>query len=144
MYQAAKSWDWQFVFPASKLTRDLHSRLLRRHHRHESVLQKVAKEACRVAGITKAASCQSLRHSFATHLLEDGHDVRGVQELLGHRDVTTTMQYLYTLNRVGSSVFSPADRLPAVSKEETAAGTAGRYGDRQRASMKIDGGLVGG
>jgi integron integrase len=133
--QAAKEWAWQFVFPAAKLTRDPRSQLLHRHHRHESVLQKVVKEACRAAGIAKAASCQSLRHSFATHLLEDGYDVRVVQELLGHRDVTTTMQYTHVLNRSDSNIFSPADRLPG-------AGPKGREQQTQRADNEIDGGLI--
>ena len=80
-------------------------------HLHESVLQRALKLAVARAGLTKPATCHSLRHSFATHLLEDGYDIRTVQELLGHRDVTTTMVYTHVLNRGGRGVLSPADRL---------------------------------
>jgi len=83
-----------------------------RHHLHESVFQKAAKEAARKAGIPKLASCHTLGHSFATHFLEDGHDIRTVQELLGHRDVSTTMIYTHVLNRGRRGVRSPADALP--------------------------------
>lgn len=108
---APTEWGWQFVFPASKYSKDPRSGKLRRHHLHESVLQKAVKEACRQAGLSKHAGPHTLRHSFATHLLEDGYDIRTVQELLGHVDVRTTMIYTHVLNRGGRGVFSPADRL---------------------------------
>jgi integrase len=108
---AAKEWGWQWVFPASKLYIDRSSGAKKRHHLHESVLQRATKEAVRKAGISKPASCHTFRHSFATHLLEDGYDIRTVQELLGHRDVSTTMIYTHVLNRGGRGVYSPVDRL---------------------------------
>jgi len=108
---APKEWAWQFISPASKLSLDPRSGKWRRHHLHESVLQKAVKAACRQAGITKHAGCHTFRHSFATHLLEDGYDIRTVQELLGHKDVNTTMVYTHVLNRGGRGVKSPADRL---------------------------------
>jgi integron integrase len=108
---AAKDWAWYWVFPASKLYVDSRSGSKWRYHLHESVLQKAVKEAVGKAGLSKPASCHTLRHSFATHLLEDGYDIRTIQELLGHQDVSTTMIYTHVLNRGGSGVASPADRL---------------------------------
>ena len=107
---AAKEWGWQWVFPASRFYTDRETGELRRHHRHESVLQRDVKAAARRAGIAKPASCHTLRHSFATHLLESGTDIRTIQELLGHSDVTTTMIYTHVLNKGGLGVRSPLDR----------------------------------
>jgi integron integrase len=106
-----KEWGWQWVFPATSYYTDRITGEKRRHHLHESVLQKAVKEAVQRAGIFKPASPHAFRHSFATHLLEDGYDIRTVQELLGHKDVSTTMIYTHVLNRGGKGVFSPADRL---------------------------------
>jgi site-specific recombinase XerD len=99
------------VFPGSGLSIDPRSGEPRRHHLDESVLQRAVKEAARTVGLVRPASCHSLRHSFATHLLEDGYDIRTIQELLGHRDVSTTMIYTHVLNRGGRGVQSPVDRL---------------------------------
>jgi integron integrase len=108
---AGREWGWQWVFPASHVSLDPRSGEHRRHHLHESVLQRAVKESTRSAGLAKAVSCHTLRHSFATHLLEDGYDIRTIQELLGHRDVKTTMIYTHVLNRGGKGVYSPMDRL---------------------------------
>ena len=108
---AGKEWGWQWVFPATRYYIDRATGVQFKHHLHESVIQKAVKEAARRAGFTKPATCHSFRHSFATHLLEDGYDIRTVQELLGHKDVSTTMIYTHVLNRGGRGVLSPADRL---------------------------------
>jgi integron integrase len=108
---ADRQWAWQWVFPASSHYADRHTGVRHRHHLHESVIQRAVKEAVRRAGLTKPASCHSFRHSFATHLLEDGYDIRTVQELLGHKDVKTTMIYTHVLNRGGKAVRSPMDGL---------------------------------
>lgn len=108
---AAREWGWQWVFPATRFYVDRDTGERRRHHLHESVLQRAVKDAARVAGITRPASCHSLRHSFATHLLEAGYDIRTIQELLGHRDVSTTMIYTHVLNQGGRGVRSPLDQL---------------------------------
>jgi len=107
--RAAREWSWQFVFPSSRISTDPRRQTKRRHHIDESALQQAVKRAVRSAGLTKPASCHTFRHSFATHLLENGYDIRTVQELLGHKDVTTTMIYTHVLNRPGISVRSPLD-----------------------------------
>jgi len=97
---ASREWNWQYVFPEQG-----------RHHIHETAIQKSTRKAIKDAGIAKQASCHTFRHSFATHLLEDGYDIRTVQELLGHKDVRITMIYTHVLNRGVQGVLSPADRL---------------------------------
>jgi integron integrase len=108
---ADREWSWQYAFPAAARSRDPRSGAMRRHHFGEGAIQRAVKRAVREAGLVKRASCHSLRHSFATHLLESGYDIRTVQQLLGHRSVTTTMVYTHVLNRGGLAVCSPLDQV---------------------------------
>jgi len=108
---ASNEWIWQYVFASSRISDDPRSKAVRRHHLHEKTLQRKIKPAALRTGITKQVCCHTLRHSFATHMLEDGYDIRTVQELLGHADVSTTMIYTHVLNTPGLAVRSPVDSL---------------------------------
>ena len=107
--QADREWAWQYVFPAAARSRDARTGIVRRHHLSDQAFQRAMRQAVRDAGLTKPATPHTLRHSFATHLLESGYDIRTVQELLGHTDASTTMIYTHVLNRGGRGVISPLD-----------------------------------
>ena len=113
---ASKEWSWQWVFPATRTYKDRKTGEQRRHHLHESAIQRAVKFAARDAGLIKRATCHTLRHSFATHLLEAGYDIRTIQELLGHTDISTTMIYTHVLNLGGRGVRSPLDERLRVHK----------------------------
>jgi integron integrase len=106
---AGREWGWQYVFPSARLARDPRDGVLRRYYMSETTLQRAVKKATGLSGINKPVSCHTFRHSFATHLLQNGYDIRTVQELLGHKDVKTTMIYTHVLNRGGLAVRSPVD-----------------------------------
>ena len=106
---ANRDWVWQFAFPSSQIAKDPRGELMCRHHLHESGVQKAVKQAARTADISKRVGCHTFRHSFATHLLESGYDIRTIQELLGHQDMKTTMIYTHVLNKGGHGVRSPLD-----------------------------------
>lgn len=117
---ADKQWGWQYVFPSKTLSDDPRSGIKRRHHMHESSIRKAIQQAAKLSGIVKPIGCHTLRHSFATHLLMDGYDIRTVQELLGHKDVSTTMIYTHVLNRGGRGVVSPLDSIADLPGRSTA------------------------
>ncbi len=127
---AARQWGWQYVFPSRKLSTDPRSGVIRRHHVYDDVLPRAIGQAARAAGIAKPVGSHTLRHSFATHLLTGGYDIRTVQELLGHADVSRTMVYTHVLNKGGKGVLSPLDRI---EQPQSQYHPAGKQNGRSRA-----------
>lgn len=126
---AGREWPWQWVFPATRRYVDPATGEVRRHHLHETAIQRAVRQAGLAAGVSQRVHCHALRHSFATHLLEAGSDIRTIQELLGHRDVSTTMIYTHVLNRGGLGVRSPLDRLVAGTRLERGGELPARSGE---------------
>jgi hypothetical protein len=143
---AGRELAWQWVFPATRTYVDAATGQRRRHHLHETVLQRAVRQAVVRAGLMKSASCHTLRHSFATHMLQSGYDIRTIQELLGHRDVSTTMIYTHVLNAGGRGVRSPLDELPPATQTSLFTRLAGACnsvgpctGDTWRVRLRLNG-----